>query len=137
MKTWNILAVTAALVVMTGWSSTAQQAPPAAPKVLSDGADPVSKRLDNMHKTRFIEIFLAYRDAKAGKLVAECYNTMFTSRGIPASKDTAPQARVEGLDFDAMKKELGVAGASLNGPKLWLPDWRGPSTASQPDGAPG
>ena len=22
-----------------------------------------------------------------------------------------------------MKKEYGVLGASLNGPKLWLPDW--------------
>ena len=76
-----------------------------------------------MHKTRFIEIFLAHRDAKTGKLVAECYNTMFTSKGIPASKDTAPQARVEGLDFDRMKTEYGVVGASLNGPKLWLPDW--------------
>ena len=76
-----------------------------------------------MHKTRFIEIFLAHRDAKTGKLVAECYNTMFTPRGIPASKDTAPQAKVEGLDFEAMKKDFAVAGASLNGPKLWLSDW--------------
>ena len=44
-------------------------------------------------------------------------------RGIPASKDTAPQALVEGLDFDKMKQEYGVLGASLNGPKLWLSDW--------------
>jgi hypothetical protein len=76
-----------------------------------------------MHQTRFIEIFLAHRDAKSGAVVAECYNTLFTSKGIPASKDTAPQAQVEGLDFAKMKTDFGVAGASLNGPKLWLPDW--------------
>jgi hypothetical protein len=96
---------------------------PDSPVVLSDGVDVKSKRFNNMHKTRFIEIFLAHSDAKTGKLVAECYNSMFTSRGIPASKDTAPQTQVEGLDFEALKKELVVLGASLNGPKLWMPDW--------------
>jgi hypothetical protein len=116
------------LVAVTVTGSHAQQTPapqpsPAEPKVLADGAGARSGRFDNMHKTRFIEIFLAHSDAKTGKLVAECYNTMFTSKGIPASKDTAPQARVEGLNFDAMKKEYGVGGASLNGPKIWLPDW--------------
>jgi hypothetical protein len=48
---------------------------------------------------------------------------MFTTKGIPATKDTAPQAQVEGLDFAKMKTDLGVLGASLNGPKVWLPDW--------------
>jgi hypothetical protein len=123
MKTWNSLALTAAVLAMSVSPAPAQQTPPVVPEVVSDGAGAKPKRVDKMHKTRFIEIFLAHRDAKTGKPVAECYNTMFTSKGIPASKDTAPQAQVEGLDFDAMKKELGVAGASLNGPKLWLSDW--------------
>ena len=48
---------------------------------------------------------------------------MFTSKGIPDSKDTAPQALVEGLDFEKMKQDFGVLGASLNGPKLWTSDW--------------
>jgi hypothetical protein len=103
--------------------SFAQAPSPAMPKVLADGANAKSGRADNMHKTRFLEIFLAHRDAKTGKLVAECYNTMFTPNGIPASKDTAPQARVEGLDFAKMKTDFGVLGASLNGPKIWTPDW--------------
>ena len=76
-----------------------------------------------MHMTRFIEIFLAAPDPKTGKLVAACYNTMFTPDGIPASKNTAPQELVEGLDFEKMKQEYGLKGASLNGPKLWTPDW--------------
>jgi hypothetical protein len=101
----------------------AQATTPVEPKVLADGIGAKFKRFENTHKTRFIEIFLAHHDAKTGKLVAECYNTIFTSTGIPASKDTAPQALVEGLDFDMMKKEYGLVGASLNGPKLWLPDW--------------
>jgi hypothetical protein len=102
--------------------SFAQQAP-AQPAVLGDGAGAVSKRVDNTHQVRYIEIFLAAREAKTGTMVAACFNTMYTSKGIPASKDTAPQALVEGLDFEKMKKEYGVLGASLNGPKLWLPDW--------------
>jgi len=108
--------------------SFAQQAPaplrtPTEPDVLGDGAGAKYKRVDHMHQVRFIEIFLAGREAKTGNMVAACYNTMFTSKDIPASKDTAPQALVEGLDFEKMKKEYGVLGASLNGPKLWLPDW--------------
>jgi hypothetical protein len=106
---------------------TAQKPPapsaPAQPAVLGDGAGATYKRVENMHQTRFIEIFLAAREAGTGNLVAACFNTLFTSKGIPASKDTAPQALVEGLDFEKMKTEYDVIGASLNGPKLWLSDW--------------
>ncbi len=99
------------------------QAAPAPPAVLGDGAGAKYQRVDNMHQTRFIEIFLAAREPGTGNMVAACFNTMFTPKGIPASKDTAPQALVEGLDFEKMKQDYGVLGASLNGPKLWLPDW--------------
>jgi hypothetical protein len=115
--------LTAIMLMATVEPSFAQGASSAAPSVLADGASARTGRFDNMHKTRFIEIFLAHRDAKTGKLVAETYNTLFTTKGIPASKDTAPQAMVEGLDFAKMKTDLAVNGASLNGPKLWLPDW--------------
>ena len=97
--------------------------PTASASVLDDGAGAKPGRVGHMHETRFIEIFLAHRDAKTGMLVAECYNTMFTPNGIPASKNTAPQALVEGLDFAKMKTDYSLLGASLNGPKVWLPDW--------------
>jgi hypothetical protein len=113
----------AALVTANVPVAFAQETSPKESKVLADGAGAKFKRVDNLHQVRFIEIFLADRDAKTGNLVAACFNTMFTSKNIPASKDTAPQKLVEGLDFDKMKKEYGVLGASLNGPKLWLPDW--------------
>lgn len=95
----------------------------AAPKVLSDGDGAKSGRAEGLHRVRYIEIFLAAKDPKTGKVVAPCYNSTFSSAGIPPSKDTAPQASVEGLDFDKIKAEFGVLGASLNGPKLWMPDW--------------
>jgi hypothetical protein len=104
-------------------TSASQQTPAVEPKVFADGANAKTVRVDGTHKTRFIEIFLAHRDPKTGSLVAECYNSMFTAAGIPASRDTAPQMKVKGLDFAKMKSEYGVLGASLNGPKLWLPNW--------------
>lgn len=101
----------------------AEETSSAVPAILGDGESAVSMRFDKIHQTRYIEIFLAHRDAKTGKLVAECYNSIFTARGNPVPRDTAPQALVEGLDFEQMKKDYGLLGASLNGPKLWLPDW--------------
>jgi hypothetical protein len=123
VKTMTTGMLTAVLVAATLAGTFAQETSTGGSKVLTDGAGAKSGRFDNMHMTRFIEIFLAHRDAKTGKLAAECYNSIFTAKGIPKSKDTAPQSSVEGLDFAKMKTDYGVNGASLNGPKLWLPDW--------------
>jgi hypothetical protein len=123
MKTIKTTFLTALLSMTVVMGSFAQEAPSATSKVLADGVGAESRRVDNMHKTRYIEMFLAYRDAKTGDLLAVCYNTMFTPTGIPASRDTAPQELVAGLDFDKIKQEYGVLNASLNGPKLWMPDW--------------
>ena len=113
----------AAMVMSTAQPGLAQVASPVSPAVLGDGRGAQFRRVDNMHKVRYIEIFLAAREAQTGKVVAACYNPMYAAGGIPASRDTAPQSLVEGLDFDKMKHEFGVMGASLNGPKIWLPDW--------------
>jgi len=96
---------------------------PHEPPVLHDSDGAVFGRVDGMHQTRYIEIFLAGREAKTGNVVAACYNPMFTKPGILASKDVAPQALVEGIDFDKLKTDYGLLGASLNGPKIWTPDW--------------
>jgi hypothetical protein len=113
----------AAVMLTAAQPSLAQDALPAVPAVLADGHDSQFRRVDDMHKVRYIEIFLAAREAGTGKIVAACYNPMYTAGGIPASRDTAPQALVAGLDFEKMKREYDVLGASLNGPKVWLPDW--------------
>jgi len=101
---------------------TTNQAPDE-PAVLHDSEGAVFGRIDGMHRTRYIEIFLAGREVKTGNLVAACYNSMFTKEGVPASRDVAPQALVEGIDFDKLKRDYGLLGASLNGPKIWTPDW--------------
>lgn len=106
---------------------------PAEPGVLRDSDGAEFRRVDNMHRTRYIEIFLAGREAKTGNLVAACYNPMFADAGIPASRDTAPQAMVEGIDFNQLAIDYGLLGASLNGPKIWTPDWSEAQVGKQRD----
>lgn len=123
MNPMKAILMTAALMAATVSGAFAQGTSPAEPKVLRDGDGAKSIRVDGLHKVRFAEIFLAHRDAKTGKMVAECYNTSLFPSAISTSKDTAPQAWAEGLDFNKMKNEFSILGASLNGPKLWMPDW--------------
>ena len=104
-------------------ADASQQTTPAEPKLLADGIGAKTKRFENMHQVRFIELFFGTRDPKTGKPVAPCYNTMYSTKAIPASKDTSPQALVKGLDLEKIAKEYGVAKVMLNGPKIWMPDW--------------
>jgi hypothetical protein len=124
-KKMTLLAIPLSVTLLSGCARQAPEPPaaPAQPAVLGDGAGAKSMRVDNVHQVRFVEIFLVGREAGTGDVVAAVYNTMYTPQGIPASKDTAPQVLLEGLNFDHIKKEYGVLGASLNGPKLCLPDW--------------
>lgn len=92
------------------------------PAVLSDGDQAVTKRIENSHLMRFIEVYLAGIEPDTGEIVAECYGT-YANPDIPADRDSAPQALVAALSMDEIKKQYGVLGSSLNGPKLWIPDW--------------
>lgn len=124
LKAMKVGLLAALLVAATVTGTYAQEATsPAMPKVFSDGTDAKPMRVNNLNQVRYIEMYLAAPDAKTGKLVAACYNSSVLPSEIAASKDTAPQALVEGLDFAKLKKEYGVLGASLNGPKLWMLDW--------------
>ena len=123
MKTLKLAVLTVAALMAPMAESFAQATPAAEPQVLRDGDGAKFTRFENMGNTRFVEIFLAGREANTGKMVAACYNTMYTAKGSPASKETAPQAWVERLDMEKLKKQYGVVGASLNGPKIWMPDW--------------
>ena len=123
MRWTKKVAVTAIAALALTNFAVAQAAPASVPEILSDGNNAKAGRVDGLNHVRYIEIFLATKDPKTGKMVAPCYNSTFSTAGIPASKDTAPQANVEGLNFDKMKTDFGVLGASLNGPKLWMADW--------------
>jgi hypothetical protein len=92
------------------------------PEVLSDGVNAKTMRIENSHGMRFIEMYLAGIDPSTGDIVAECYGT-YANQDIPANKDSSPQALVAALNMGQIKEQYGVLGASLNGPKLWIPDW--------------
>jgi hypothetical protein len=113
----------AVLLTAAMGAAFAQDAASAEPKVLHAGDGAKTVRFENMHQMRFIEFFMVTPDPKTGKLIAPCFNSMYTSKGSPTTKDTSPQALVEGLDCDKIAKEHGVLKASLNGPKIWMPDW--------------
>ncbi len=94
--------------------------------VLKAGEGAKTMRFENMYQTQFIELFFVVRDSITGKMVAPCFNTMYTSaltKDSSKMKDTSPQNLVEGLDLDTIAKEYGVLSVFLNGPKIWLPDW--------------
>ena len=125
MKTMKaaVLMASAVLLAAPALLASAGEAAATGPAVLHDGDKAKIMRFDNMHQVRFIELFFGVRDPKTGKLVAPCFNTMYSTKAMPASKDTSPQALVEGLDLEKMAKEYGVAKVMLNGPKIWMPDW--------------
>ena len=123
MKTMKVALLMTVLIAAPVTGSFAKEAPPAEPKVMRDGDSAKTVRFENMHQTRFIELFFGTKDPKTGKLVAPCFNTMYTSKKPPASKDTSPQALVKSLDLVQLAKEYGVAKVMLNGPKIWMPDW--------------
>jgi hypothetical protein len=92
------------------------------PEVLPDGVTAKNMRIENSHGMRFIEMYLAGIDPSTGDIVAECYGT-YANPNIPANKDSSPQGLVAALNMGQIKEQYGVLGASLNGPKLWIPDW--------------
>lgn len=119
----RVLQTVAACLAAVTFGALAQQPATAQPQALADGAGAQTKRVDGLRQVRFIELYLAGRDAATGKLVAACYNSMLNGADIPASRDTAPQALVQALDLARLAKEYGVLQVALNGPKLWQPDW--------------
>ena len=80
MKGGLLAAVMLATAVQT---SFAADVPSALPAVSGDGAGAISRRVEDAHRTRYIEIFLATREPGTGQLVAACFNAMYTSRGAP------------------------------------------------------
>ena len=122
-KASKISSLTTAMLTVVAAASLAVAAPAGLPQVFSDGDNAKKEHVDGLNQVRYCEFFLAALDPKTHKIVAGCYNSSILPDNIPADKDTAPQNLVEGLDLKKIAKEYGLAGASLNGPKLWMPDW--------------
>lgn len=122
-KAVKISLLAAAMLTSALAPSFAQAPSTDLPKVFSDGVGAKTQRVKNINQVRYIEMYLAARDPKTGDFLGACYNSSILPSDIPASKDTSPQNLLEGLNFKNIKKEFGVAAASLNGPKLWMCDW--------------
>ena len=88
MKTMKaaVLMASAVLLAAPALLASAGEAAATGPAVLHDGDKAKIMRFDNMHQVRFIELFFAVRDPKTGKLVAPCFNTMYSTKAMPASK---------------------------------------------------
>jgi hypothetical protein len=99
------------------------QKPPPIIQLPNDGANAVSKKYDHVHRTRYIELFLVGGNRVTGDLRANVYNTTFFNGWNETNKDSAPEALVDGLDYEKLAKQYGVFLVHLNGPKLWMPDW--------------
>jgi len=88
-----------------------------------DGANAQMKHYDGMHALRYIETFVVGGNGITGHLKANVYNSTFRSDNNIANKDSAPQAWVESINLDDIKKQFHALGTSMNGPKLWMLDW--------------
>lgn len=81
------------------------------------------KHFENLHATRYAEIFLVGGNGLTGNLEANVYNTIYLNGYNDSNKDSAPQALAEAFNPKQVKKENHVLGSKLNGPKLWMLDW--------------
>ena len=93
-------------------------------KLPDDGANAKSVHYENLNRVRYIEVFVVGGNGITGNLLANVYNTTFAPGFDPkVNKDSAPQAYVEGVSTEGVKKQFDALGAAINGPKLWMLDW--------------
>jgi len=111
---WRALCLLAGLALLAGCTKG----------LPDDGANAKPAHFDNMSRVRYIEILVFGGDPVEGQLRANVYNSSLMHGFDPAKeKDSAPQAYVEGINLEDIKKQYGALAASINGPKLWMPDW--------------
>ena len=91
-------------------------------KLPHDDVDATLQRFDNVRGHRYTEIFLIGGHAITGHLVAAVYNTIGLNDPT-GTGDTSPQALVDKVDVEALKKQYDEISAYKNGPRLWTLDW--------------
>jgi len=79
--------------------------------------------LSGLNRVRYIEIFVIGGDPLKGQLRGNVYNTTaIPGWDLKTNKDTAPDAYVQGINKEAIKKEYDAYAVAINGPKLWMLD---------------
>jgi hypothetical protein len=87
-----------------------------------DDAGAKLMRFEGVSGNRYSEIFLIGGNAITGNLIGGVYNT--TGLNSPDGKgDSTPQAILDKVDINALKKEYDVLRVYKNGPRLWTLDW--------------
>jgi len=81
------------------------------------------KHFENLHATRFAEVFLVGGNGLTGHLKVSVYNTTYLNGYNESNKDSAPEALCEAFNPEQVKKENHVLGTKFNGPKCWMLDW--------------
>ena len=79
-------------------------------------------RFENVSGQRYTEIFLIGGHAIIRDINAGVYNTIGLN-DPNGTGDTCPQAVLDQVDVDALKKQYDILGAFKNGPRLWTLDW--------------
>jgi hypothetical protein len=91
-------------------------------KLPPDDTDAKLMRVDGIRGQRYTEIFLIGGHAIIGDLKAGVYSTVGLN-DPDGTGDSTPQAIIDNVDVDALKKQYGIVGAFKNGPRLWCLDW--------------
>ncbi len=90
----------------------------------ADGANAKESHYENLNRLRYVELFAVGGNAITGKMLINVYNTIGTPGFDPkTSRDAAPQAWVEGITPDGIKKQFDAFAGAVNGPKLLMLDW--------------
>jgi hypothetical protein len=88
-----------------------------------DNANVQTMHFENLHGTRFGEVFLVGGNGLTGHLDVNVYNTIYLNGYNESNKDSAPEALCEAFNPKQVKKEYHVLGTKFNGPKCWMLDW--------------
>jgi hypothetical protein len=88
----------------------------------NDGANAKLLRFHDLRADRYTEIGLVGGNPITKDLRANVYNTIGLNDAA-GTGDTTPQAMLDKVDLDQIKKQFDVLGAWKNGPRQWALDW--------------
>lgn len=108
-----LAALTSAVVVLAGCA--------AKPK---DDANATLMHFEDTRAQRYTEIFAIYGNGVTKNLTAGVYNTIGLNGASPTgSGDSTPQALLDKVTLELVKKQAHALGGFINGPRVWTLDW--------------
>lgn len=91
-----------------------------------DNAEVTDIMFDNIGGSRYTEILVVYGNALTKKLTAGVYNTVGQNGADPTGPgDSSPQAILDQIDMEKVKKTHKGLKAIKNGPRRWTIDYLG------------